>query len=896
MKEIKKKRKLITLFAICLFVIITLGISAPALATLPSWPWGNLFLPSVNVQSRPTTSTVVANGMFSPPEWGDALGGWNIRLYNVDNSSQYVEGRLLVQHDSNNIYFLLLVDSPLSTLHRVFIGFHGNTAEHSYSVNDDFLLWDTYDDVTPFTDAHYVGPQFAEDISNDGSGGEAVYYSGNYTAIEFVHPLSSGDAQDFSLSEGNTIGFQLGVYSLELSSPFVHMYTWPAGLNNFYTLEIGSAVPTGPCDSYGGDSDSDSVCNDFDNCPSLSNPYQEDDDKDGIGNVCDDDWDNDGILNSADSCQTIFNSGNDSDGDGIDDACDNCRYVMNAAQTDSDNDLLGDACDGTDPNDIDNVITPTSATFIPGAPYLVTATITNNTAAPIQTLRPDCYNTFWYIPGARNLCRRGPAYGIGTPADPIDVVTIPAGGSWPVTCDINDMFSSVPIGPNTLTATYENAIQDPLYTSSPGNCASDSDCIQLWIGQVASAVENINVASAVTTTTADVSINPGQVDIGWLTQNSPTVSVKISHIVNDNNGNYDVNLVDLSSITINEQSVDVIPDSSTVVDGALYFQIDRHDFAVALGSITPGKQKLVIVQGFLTNDVYFSGTKYVDIVENPGTETTFSTLHTVGCGPNPNCGKAPIIGMTINVYDNSPGSCVDSIGTNWKYWPTIVNGNGEGSGPCDPLYSGETFYQGDAVFYLPEGSYLMIGKAIEPGDVSPPHSYYIGRLVNILPGVDDQQNFQVIKKCTGETTAAKSKRFKGSDLLVIEPEYVEWSSDTELYPVVFDSVGDWSVTTSVAPPEGFVSDYDALSATVNSDVKAVQFTITDVGSKWIPTKFTHKIKHKKHKDITFESEVGIKLTPELAQEKGTSIYGDDQGDDNNDQGDDNNDQGKDKKK
>ena len=82
---------------------------------------------------------------------------------------------------------------------------------------------------------------------------------------------------------------------------------------------------------------------------------------------------------------------------------------------------------------------------------------------------------------------------------------------------------------------------------------------------------------------------------------------------------------------------------------------------------------------------------------------------------------------------------------------------------------------------------------------------------------------------------AKSKRFTGSDLLVIEPEYVEWSSDTELYPFVFDSVGDWDVTTSVTPPEGFVSDYDALSATVDSDVKAVQFTITDVGSKWVPT-------------------------------------------------------------
>jgi len=42
--------------------------------------------------------------------------------------------------------------------------------------------------------------------------------------------------------------------------------------------------------------------------------------------------------------------------------------------------------------------------------------------------------------------------------------------------------------------------------------------------------------------------------------------------------------------------------------------------------------------------------------------------------------------------------------------------------------------------------------------------------------------------------------------LIIEPEYVEWDGAQELYPFIFESVGNWTVTTSVTPPEGFVAD------------------------------------------------------------------------------------------
>ena len=188
------------------------------------------------------------------------------------------------------------------------------------------------------------------------------------------------------------------------------------------------------------------------------------------------------------------------------------------------------------------------------------------------------------------------------------------------------------------------------------------------------------------------------------------------------------------------------------------------------------------------------------------------------------------------------------------------------------MYTGETFNMGYATFVLPEGAYLLIAKYTGEGDFSSPtHAEYVGRLVYVSVGNDGTERFQVIKKCDNKIVAGKYRKFTGSELLVIEPEYVEWSSETELYPFVFDSVGDWTVTTSVTPPEGFVADNGSLDAEVTNEVEAVQFSITDIGSKWIPTKVTHKIKHKKQKEITFTSDVGIKLTPELAKEKGMTF-------------------------
>ncbi len=79
------------------------------------------------------------------------------------------------------------------------------------------------------------------------------------------------------------------------------------------------------CDSQdNGDNDQDGVQNWQDNCVDVANADQKDQDNDGAGDVCDADMDGDGIENTKDNCSTIANKDqSDTDGDGKGDPCEN---------------------------------------------------------------------------------------------------------------------------------------------------------------------------------------------------------------------------------------------------------------------------------------------------------------------------------------------------------------------------------------------------------------------------------------------------------------------------------------------------------------------------------------------------------------------------------------------
>lgn len=239
----------------------------------------------------------------------------------------------------------------------------------------------------------------------------------------------------------------------------------------------------------------------------------------------------------------------------------------------------------------------------------------------------------------------------------------------------------------------------------------------------------------------------------------------------------------------------------------------------------------------------------------PNTIAVHADTHTVGTGSKPAASKSPTVGLFLNLYDRSSGSCAADYSASWQNYPDIVDN-------CVPLMTRVTDSNGNAnLGVLDFSDYVIIGANGEDKHLGTPVT---------VDSTYTQKYLQQIIKADGKKVAAKRTKYTGSEIEIVEPEYIIWNSTEEAYPYIMESQDSWGVEVSITPPEGYVADYDNLTETT-PEYKAVQFTVSEVGSVPDGTDVEmmltdHKGKKQKHK-----SKTGIKLSRALAKAKGIKV-------------------------
>jgi len=279
----------------------------------------------------------------------------------------------------------------------------------------------------------------------------------------------------------------------------------------------------------------------------------------------------------------------DADGDGIADAVDNCPLVPNVDQLNTSSTVVGDACrlcpESNDPAvcnpKYSATLTADGSSKQPGEPLWVTATFLNSSGHAITTFQPDCVNTtFTVTDGDFTLppTIREKMYG-----NPTDVVTIPAGATFAVSCNLAEMFDPAVLtsGSGGASATYQ---VDATYGN---NVECDTQCQGLggtpitFFGRIDSPTQTITIAgSPAVTRSAQIVFNPS----GWLPSwaTTPgTISALISHI-----DGHPVSDVDPSTIRL-DGTVPIIAGSASIdsTGTTLTVSFDRMLAVQSLGSV-----------------------------------------------------------------------------------------------------------------------------------------------------------------------------------------------------------------------------------------------------------------------------------------------------------------------
>jgi hypothetical protein len=143
-------------------------------------------------------------------------------------------------------------------------------------------------------------------------------------SLKFVQEIGENIEQSYQISSIKFLSQPNQDYRIYLDADRLPNFVPPEASNliNVNSEKVSGGAIIGNPEYNETDFDKDGILDSRDNCPSVINSDQADQNRNNIGDACED-FDYDGFINNKDNCPNISNANQlDTDGDGIGDACD----------------------------------------------------------------------------------------------------------------------------------------------------------------------------------------------------------------------------------------------------------------------------------------------------------------------------------------------------------------------------------------------------------------------------------------------------------------------------------------------------------------------------------------------------------------------------------------------